>query len=1125
MSNLLKSKFLVGIMLVAVMFVGAFAVTNNVAAQQANVSVSDIQYAATVRLGSVGQASLIWQKFLNDYSSANLVADSKFGRLSSAAAKTWQAARSLVADGILGPKSRAAAIAQIGSTVSGNFPAGCTSSAGYSPTTGVKCDSTSANVFPAGCTSASGFSATTGLPCNGGTTTTTGPVAASLATNNPASGTLVAGQATADLAHFTFTGTGTVTGIKLQRIGVSADTTLSNVYLFDGATRLTDAASVSNNGQVNFSIPAGLFIVAGSKTISVKSDIAAGTSGQTVGVMLASFTTSAGTVNANLSGNIHTIASATLASVSAGTVTPSGATLNPGPNVTVWQSSLTISQRDVWLKRLSLRNVGSAPANAFANLKLYVNGVQVGTALGLDVNGYATFDLTAAPVLLASGSRVVRVDADIVSGASRTVQFSLRQAADVDFVDSSFGVNITPTATPWVSSAVSYISGASGGSMTVEKDVSSPSANVTLAGNDTTLGIFKLTAYGEPIKVETLKAGFTYVDTVDDNPAGAGSTATLRNGRLLVSTDGVNWTQYGSTSTLLAAGTSFTLNYTVNPGTPVWVKVNSDIFDNDGAGDISATDTIVANLVVGSSNAQKVDSLGSINVPSATVSGNTLTAASATATLTKNSTYANQTTVLPATNFKVGSWNLAGSSVEDILLTTLSFDVDESVGTEFDEGDLTNIYAVVKNSSGNPVATLAPLSTGGTGADLNFSLNYTLVKNANISIELFANLSDDGLDKVAGVSGGSDAIDSADAFVTDLTVTGTALVSGTSVTATSADTAGQVIAYGTASITATADASSPVAAIVYDNQTVTTAAFKFATVTAGYNVTDLTLTIADATTVQSVSLYDGATLVATRPGAASVTFSGLSWNIPANINKVLTVKLVLGGVGIGAGTTGASILTTLTAFTAVNVPTGVSALGTESDPAGNAMYVYAATPTITNVALPSTILGTGTQTVAKFTVASNGGTIGWKKFTFVGTRAMSGTDTLATPTLWDHDTNTQIAGVAAFTGSFDIDNDVAGGITFVATNEQQISGTKTYVLKLVTAFTPTSGDNLNISIAQPDTFAASAAYATVAAANSAQATFVWTDTSAASHSETTLDWSNAYLVRNLPTDTQTLSVN
>ncbi|MDQ3244778.1 MAG: hypothetical protein M3P22_00290, partial [bacterium] len=137
----------------------------------------------------------------------------------------------------------------------------------------------------------------------------------------------------------------------------------------------------------------------------------------------------------------------------------------------------------------------------------------------------------------------------------------------------------------------------------------------------------------------------------------------------------------------------------------------------------------------------------------------------------------------------------------------------------------------------------------------------------------------------------------------------------------------------------------------------------------------------------------------------------------------------------------------------------------------------------------------------------------------------SGTDTLATPTLWDHDTNTQIAGVAAFTGSFDIDNDVAGGITFVATNEQQISGTKTYVLKLVTAFTPTSGDNLNISIAQPDTFAASAAYATVAAANSAQATFVWTDTSAASHSETTLDWSNAYLVRNLPTDTQTLSVN
>ncbi|MDQ3076317.1 MAG: peptidoglycan-binding protein [bacterium] len=1125
MSNLFKSKFILGLVMV-LMFVVA-----NVA--------SAYTFTMPLKLGTRNADVMALQQLLNanGFTVSMTGAGSPglettyFGSRTKTGVIAFQRAKGLGADGIVGPITRAALNAM--GSVSGNFPAGCNSAAGYSPSTGMPCNGMVGNNFPAGCSSASGFSsstgmpcngttnlpagcsstsgfsATTGAPCNGGVTVNNGPVAVMLATNNPASMTLVAGQATADLAHFTFTGNGVVTGVTLQRLGVSADTTLSNVYLFDGAMRLTDAASVGSNGKVTFSAPAGLFTVNGSKTISVKSDIAASTSGQTVGIQLASFTTSAGTVNANLSGNIHTIAAATLATVSAGTVTPSGATLNPGPAVTVWQSTLNVSNRDVWMKRLALRNVGSAPASAFANFKLFVNGVQVGTATGLDINGYVTFDLMSSPVLLMSGSRVVRVDADIVSGASRTVNFSLRNAADVDLVDSSFGVNISPTATPWGPSANNVISGTSGGTLTIEKDVTSPSANVTLAGNDVTLATFKMTAYGEPIKVETLTVGHT-----------TSVTATLRNAHLLLSTDGVNWVQYGSTATLVAAGTSFTTNYTVNPGTPVWVKVNADVYDNDVTQSIVAGTTITINLLAGSSNAQRIDSLGSFNAPASTVSGNQVTVASASAVLAKNATYANQTTTLPATNFKIGSYTLAGSSVEDILLTTVSVDIDESVGTEFDEGDLTNIYMVVKNSAGTIVSQPAPLSTGGTGADLNFSLNYTLVKNTNVTIELFANLADDGLDMVAGVSGGSNAIDSTDAFATDLTVTGTALVSGTAVTATSADTTGQAIAYGTATITASADAANPVAAIVYDNQTVTTLAAKFAAVTAGYNVTDAVVTVADATNVTSVMLYDGATLVATMPGAASVTFSGLNWNVPSNTNKVLTVKLALGTVGIGAGTTGASILTTLTGFTAVNTSTGVSAAGTGSA-AGPAMYVYAATPTITNVALPTTTLTNGTATVSKFSVASNGGTIGWKKFVFTINKVMSGTDTLASATLWDADTNTQIAGTATFTGSVEVDNDTAGGLTFVATNEQQISGTKNYVLKMTVAGATTAGDYLSVYIDQlPTSFAASNDYATVAATT---ATFVWTDQSAASHSTTTTDWSNSYLVKNLPTDTQVLT--
>ncbi|MCM2338838.1 MAG: peptidoglycan-binding protein [Burkholderiales bacterium] len=1054
MSKLLKSKFLLGVL--AVVFVLAAtqvalaadgAITMTLKKGMKNVQVKYLQQTlnekgytvATTGAGSVGSETTY------------------FGPATTTAVKKFQAAMGLVADGVFGAKSRAA----LGGSVVTTYPAGCTSAVGFSPTTG--------------------------LPCNGTTTVpTTGPVAVMVATDNPASGTLVAGQATADLAHFTFTGSGTVTALTLQRIGVSADSTPSNIYLFDGATRLTDAASVTSTGLVTFTNPAGLFM--GGKTISVKSDIASNTSGQTLGMKLVSYTVGGVVTTANLSGNVHNIASATLASVSAGTVTPSGATINPASGVTLWQSTLTVSQRDVLMKRLALRQVGSAPAASFQNFKLYVNGVQVATSTGLDINGYVTFDMSSAPVTLVAGSRVVRVDADVVSGASRTVQLSVRQAADVDFVDSSFGVNITPTGFAWTGSA-STISGSSGGSLTVEKDVTSPSTNLTLSGNDVNLGTFKLTAYGESIKVETLKAGFTYTDA-----SAGGNTATLRNGRLLI-----NGVQYGSTATLLAAGTSFTVNYTVVPGTPVLVEVHADVYDNDGTDAIAASDSILAKLVTGSSNATRVDSLGSFNVPSADVSANTLTVATTSIAALKNGTYANQTTVVPATNFKIGAWNLTGSSVEDVLLTTLSFDVDSVTNATFSADDITNMYVVVKNGS-TIVAQPSPLGTV-AAADNNYSINYTLPKNGSVTIELYGNF--------------GSTVTSGDSFKTDLSVSGTSLVSGQTVSSNDKD--GQTIAYGAASITATKDASSPVASIVYDNQTVTAAAYKFAAVTSGYNVTDLVFTLATSTVASMLELYDGSTLVASQSGADTITFSGLAWNVPANTNKVLTAKLVLGGVGIGAGTTGSSQVLTLTGFTAVNTSTGVSAAGTESNPAGSDMYAYAATPTITQLALPTTLLGTGTQTVAKFTVDSNGGTIGWKKFIFTVTRAMGGVDTLATPTLWDG--STQVAGTAAFTGSVEADGGTSGTITFVATDEQQISGSKTYTLKLVTAATLADGDNLNVSIANPSSYAASAAYATVAATTSS---FSWTDTSASSHSATTSDWSNDYLVKNLPTDTWTL---
>lgn len=771
-------------------------------------------------------------------------------------------------------------------------------------------------------------------PTNPGTPNTSGSVSVSLSGAQPST-TLVKGQATAELAKITFSGNGTVTAVNLQRLGVSSDSTLSNVYLFDGAIRLTDAASVTNGGVINFSNPAGLFTVSGSKTITVKSDIRNDSSvvGQTVGVKLTGFT-SGTAASANLSGNLQTIATADLAAVSAGTVTPSNSTINPGPAQTLWQSTLNVTQRDVYLKRIAFRQVGSAPANALQNFKLFVNGVQVGNVVpSMDINSYVTFDLSGNAALLAAGSRIVRVEADVVSGASRTVQLSLRQAADIDLVDKDYGVNITPTSTPWVSTNVASpygavtISGTSGGTLTIQKDTSAASADITADATDVLIGKFTAQAFGESIKIETLKAGFTSSDP---------SMGSLRNGRVLV-----NGVQYGSTATLVktgSGGTSFTLNYVVPAGQTATIEVRADIYDNDGTNNVSANDTISGDIVAGTSNAVRQDSLGYLSVPASTVSAQTFTVKTATAVLLKNASYADQTINIPQTGYKLGSWNITAGTAEDLNVNTVSVDFTAVSGATFTAADLTNVQVKVGNSVSTVYSTVSASSN-------TFSIPTTVIpKGSSATVEVWANI----------LSGGITATHSIKATAT---VSGNSSVSGTAVTTSAVD--GQTIAYNTGSFTISVDGSSPVARAVSGNQEVTGAVYKFQASNDNFTIKEVDVSVASATVagvVSAVKLYDGATLIASIPFTGDdansgtnnmASFTGLNIVVPTGTSKLLTAKLMLNNIGQGAGSTQQNAAVQIDRVRYQDSAGSVSTDTTDYN--GNALIVYKAVPTLAYV--------------------------------------------------------------------------------------------------------------------------------------------------------------------------------
>ena len=932
-------------------------------------------------------------------------------------------------------------------------------------------------------------------------TVVSGPISAMLASDNPASSTLVAGQALADLAHFTLSGTGTVTALTFERIGVSANTTPSNVYLFEGATRLTDSASFGSDNKVTF---AGLnWPVSGSRMIAVKADIAGSTAGQTVGVKLASVTAGTTASAVSVSGNIHSIATATLAGVALSAATGSGNT-DPGKDINVWQGTVTVGTRDVTLNRVALRQVGSIIPTDVNNFRLFVDGVQVAQTQSLDANGYVTF---SPNTVIKTGARTVKVMADIIGGSGRTVQFSLRGAYDFVTTDSSYGAMILSTGSfPFGPSSLTVNAGA----LTVAKATDSPSANVVAGASDVSVGKWTFTAYGEPIKVETLTVG------IDTN--GTDANNSFRNVRIMV--DG---SQVGSTTSVAAvnsyaSGSSFTTNFTVTPGTPRVVEVRSDMVD-DTSTDLIANGTTTSAtfaLVAGSSNATPQVSLSMINVPTASVAANGLTIASGTIALATTSTYPSQSVVTPQTAYKIGSFTLSGNASEAVNINTftLSMTVTDNTGAPAATvADVTDVY--VKYGA-NQTSVKPTISASGN----TWSPSFVLAKNETMQVDVYGTV-------------GSD-IQATDTVQASLLVSGTTAESGTAVyTNSNAVLAGQTITAGSGSITATKDPSSDSsypARLVDDSGTVTTAAFKFAAVTDSYSLTDFTFTLGNASAVSMVALKDGSTTLATKPGATSVTFNGLNVPVAANGNKVLTVELTLSPVGVGAGTTDSSLLTTLTDFTARNSG-GTSAAGIETNPAGNAMYIYKAVPTVSQIALPNADLAAGTNvTIAKFSVNTNGtGTIAWKQILLEISK--TATPTISSIALYNADSNTLITAATAFqNGSGGVattcvgDNTSCELIITVGTNAdddtvESVSGARNYEVRATIGGSIASTDSVSVKLDNNITsHAASAAFQTNKNSGAANNTsFTWSDESASATSDTGVStWQKDYLVKNLP---------
>jgi hypothetical protein len=411
--------------------------------------------------------------------------------------------------------------------------------------------------------------------------------------------------------------------------------------------------------------------------------------------------------------------------------------------------------------------------------------------------------------------------------------------------------------------------------------------------------------------------------------------------------------------------------------------------------------------------------------------------------------------------------------------------------------DITNIYVVYGSKTSQIKSAGASTQT--------WSINEVLPANTTMNVAVYATLA-------SSIAGNS-------TLTSSLLVSGVSQSSGSAVT--SAVVSAQTITIGTGSITAAVDASTPVSSLVVGGSMPKVGSFKFTALNDAFTIDELTAKVAlvnDAAAITELVFKDGATELKRQPMNGTIaTATGLSIPIGMNSSKVIDIYANLGAIGTNAASAGANVGVTLSGFESMN-SNGVKTR-TNTSLAANNMYVYKTKPTITNVALPTTVLTAGTQTVYKFTITADaGGTVAWRKISLsVGTSTPSGSMTVTGWTLYDSaNESTALANVSAtstISGS-------AGRVDFISTMDQEVSGSKTYTVKAMIGGSPVTGSTVSHSVqAGVTAYSAPAAYASV----TTPSTFTWSDESIAGHSATTVDWNDDYLVKNIPTDSLTLT--
>jgi len=780
------------------------------------------------------------------------------------------------------------------------------------------------------------------------TTSSTGPatgtgsgLTVALAADTPAAATYIRdnsnaapyqAQLVAPFTKLNFTasadGDVVVTTVKLTRGGISADTDLSNVYLYDGTTKLAEYTSFSSK-VITFTNTAGLFTVTKgtTKTITVKADIAnnltvyaSTVSGIVLGVNAAAdIVAGTATVSGSFPMNGNSMAVGTVSdlgylNIATVNTTNFPATIDPGvTGQELFRFNVTANDQQMNIESIKLTVVGTVSSSDITNLMLKdTTGTQIGSTItAMPTSKELVFDATASPYAITSGqTKTLIVYGDVPLGSGRAFRFTIRKVSDVVAKDNGYGIYTAPSYNSAAFTIVDPDASGDGtnmnnGTITAGLATDTPVNSVAAGATGVTIAKYTLKANGEDVKVNTLYIGTDH---------GGGSEA-FKNGKLLW-----NGSQVGSTDsqvddddTPTAGGVSYTVNQVIPAGQTVVVSYVIDTIDYAAATTDLSSDTVVADLVASTTDATGQSSLANVAITG--VTGKTLTLNAGTLVATKNLAFADMATATPtgvkgSIGAKVASFIITagtgeGSAITQIVVRDNAAGVDENFGNNFQ-----NLKLMTGSTQlGASIGTLA--HAGSDTYTFNVSPAYSLGAGQQMVVDVYADILSNATGYIT--SGNATGLEFA-------SVTGTGLL--TSAATTDTDTAGvtplqKIYISANGNLTITANPITDFQAVMGSTDN-TIGSFNFI---ANASSEDLSVSVikitADARSASfsNVKFYDDTTLLGTVSSFNSSHIATLNlataWTIAKGKTKILTVKA---DVNSSANATSASA----TAFSIAN---------------------------------------------------------------------------------------------------------------------------------------------------------------------------------------------------------------